>query len=426
MVEYNGDSYMPLNVRIHFLVALYFTIAVLQFQEQGFSQNRESQDAQHTDVYWEIFPENNGMLSVIAIPWRTKSSRASLPDYLKQNKLSKIRSLTIRGCSLLEIAKNFDDIPVESLQFIELYGCNLSKDDMSFLLSDKLHLAGVAYIDCEFAPGLSMTCCKASLKSITIVRCRGDFSSKSLEKNFEGCDLLTYCELASVPVTDLTWTHSCKLLRFLGVENTQIDDDAVRAILACKCLSIIKIGGTLVTSNGVSYLAAIPTLRSITLDKLTFSSKALADLSKLPKLSFLSLKSCDLGASHLQGLSSFEKLESLNMANCNLDDAKLSHLKAMTELKELVLDSNPLTDDAANAIIAQNNLRRVSMSDTRLTNKGVVKLAGKKHLSEVVCLRSRVNGEVITLLRNAAANNTLHVEWKEENAVGEVGGAGRP
>jgi hypothetical protein len=172
-------------------------------------------------------------------------------------------------------------------------------------------------------------------------------------ETISGWQELWNLQLGGALITDSALVHIGRLRRvtYIGLNDTPITDDGVKALAGVVSLLQIDLRGTQISDRALVHLQSVPGLFTLRLNR---------------------TKVTDEGLVHLQG---FSRLQELGLAGTCVRGAGLRHLVALPALNDLNLADTEVTDDDL-ALLAGKPIRTLDLSGTTITDVGIEQLNG--------------------------------------------------
>ena len=186
---------------------------------------------------------------------------------------------------------------------------------------------------------------------------------------------LSYLDLSSTGVSDVSALSSLSNLSFLDLSSTGVSD--VSSLSSLSNLSFLDL-----SSTGVSDVSSLSSLSNLSF--LDLSSTGVSDVSSLSSL--LNLSSLDLrstGVSDVSALSSLSNLSYLYLSSTGVSD--VSALSSLSNLRILDLNSTGVSD--VSALSSLSNLRILYLNST-----GVSEVSALSSLTNLKSLNLRSTG----------------------------------
>ncbi|MEY2398110.1 MAG: hypothetical protein QOJ00_1284 [Actinomycetota bacterium] len=128
----------------------------------------------------------------------------------------------------------------------------------------------------------------------------------------------------------------------LDLRRTDVDDDALQAIVRFNCLEHLDLANTRVTDASVPRLATLPKLRVLNLAECTITDAAVAGLAAIPTLEELSLFGTKVTDAGIEALAFHPVLAILDLRDTAVTTDGLPPILTIPELHELRLPHRAL------------------------------------------------------------------------------------
>lgn len=179
---------------------------------------------------------------------------------------------------------------------------------------------------------------------------------------------LEYIALDDSKLKDLKHISRIRQLKTLLLENTQIDDEALRHFAGCEKLESLSIGKTQIGDAGLAHLKYLPELRELSLQNTQVGDAGLVQIQTLAKLRHLDLRGTRIsnaGLKQLRGLSLLQLSIDLD-----LNEEGIQNLESLTTLRALYLQSTK-KGDAAYELALYARLRKALPKCSFNSNEGL-------------------------------------------------------
>jgi internalin A len=158
---------------------------------------------------------------------------------------------------------------------------------------------------------------------------------------------------------------------YLGLQQTQITNAALRGVQAYKKLKALSLGRTGITDAGLQYLRNFDSLEQLILSDTTVTDAGLPVLATIPRLLVLQLDGTQVTDAGLTELRKCPKLEHLDLSCTGVTDAGLRLLAGSASLETLLLNKTAITDDGLKCLADLPELIGVQVSGTDVS-KGAI------------------------------------------------------
>lgn len=185
---------------------------------------------------------------------------------------------------------------------------------------------------------------------------------------------LEYLSLAGAAVPDSVVRQLPVLprLKTLGLDRTQIGDDALDAVAQQTSLETLWLDGTRVTGAGLKKLAPLTSLKVLRMEEaMQVSGEGLDALAMLPSLEHVRLKGTKLSVADMARLAKIPNLNELGLDHTNVGDDHLEQLLPAHNLRVLWLSKSAVTDVGLVHLHKLGSLQRVFLHATSVTSQGV-------------------------------------------------------
>uniref|UniRef100_A0A0D9WDV7 Disease resistance R13L4/SHOC-2-like LRR domain-containing protein n=1 Tax=Leersia perrieri TaxID=77586 RepID=A0A0D9WDV7_9ORYZ len=195
---------------------------------------------------------------------------------------------------------------------------------------------------------------------------------------------LTYLDLSSCSLSNLSCLENMKNLEHLDLSNNRIINDAIEYVANIGMnLKFLSLSNSHVTSQALCVLAGtVPSLITLSLAHTKVDDSALWYISMMPSLRILNLsRTCIKGFMiensvkmlSMSALEELKYLESLNLDNTQLTDDVIPPLASFRALKYLFLKSDFLSDPALHALCSASSLIHLGFCGNILSSSGLLK-----------------------------------------------------
>ncbi len=166
-------------------------------------------------------------------------------------------------------------------------------------------------------------------------------------------------------------------LKRLYLHKGQATDESMACLADLKGLTTFFIwDATAITDAGAHHLAELENLESIHLSNSQIGDEALKALAKLPKLHRISMQQnafTDAGLAHLADMKQLTSLW-IGLGKGKITDAGVAHLADLENLEQLDLQHSKVTDAGLEHFKKLKKLRRLYLSTSAVTDQGLANL----------------------------------------------------
>ena len=178
----------------------------------------------------------------------------------------------------------------------------------------------------------------------------------------------------------ITALKSCTALRVLDISRNELNDDALKALVA-----------------------ACPRLTNLILSETkTATDKGFENLGRLSAIKYLVLSNTSAGDGTARALAKARTLTSLDLQHTAVTNKGVALLASLPQLSAVVFSDNPkITDEAAKAISASSSVRSLSFDSTGITDASLPMLMKMHNLTGLVVLETKISTKGFAELKRA-------------------------
>lgn len=167
--------------------------------------------------------------------------------------------------------------------------------------------------------------------------------------------------------------NEAKDLEVIVVRNSRITDFGLQLLSECSSLRELSLTGASIQGDGLKHLTKLP-LEHLGLDDTQVSDDALSAVGGMDDLTSLTLSNCPIQGGGLSHIGKLDRLERLVLSGTGVEDADLKELQQLSKLQRLSLNQCNLTDEAIGHFTVMQGLKDLSVQGTRVSSNGAAKL----------------------------------------------------
>jgi internalin A len=153
------------------------------------------------------------------------------------------------------------------------------------------------------------------------------------------------------------------------------------------------------TADGWRALRELPKLRELAVNDTSIDEAAMKEIGQLRQLSTLYLAHNDITDAGVRHLAGMTQLTSLGLLQKGMTDESVPTVMKLQKLEVLLVDQTGFTDAAAKRFATLPRLAEIDVRAEKITPEGVKALAACRSLRRLTVLQRQVPAEVLGALR---------------------------
>jgi serine/threonine-protein kinase len=178
--------------------------------------------------------------------------------------------------------------------------------------------------------------------------------------------------------------------REVYLQDTNVTDAALPALVRLKHLRYLGLNGTKITDLAINPIVQIQSLRTLEMNDTKLSAKAIAQIASLPNLDELKLDGTAADDSVLLALSKMPNLTTLDVSDTGITDKGLAYLAKAPKLTHLSISGTDITNQGL-AYLAHSNLTNIDMRDIKASSGALEVLKDCKTLKRLTVSRLKLS-----------------------------------
>jgi serine/threonine protein kinase/Leucine-rich repeat (LRR) protein len=203
------------------------------------------------------------------------------------------------------------------------------------------------------------------------------------------------------------------------LQDTNVNDAALPALVRLKQLAYLGLNGTKITDLAINPLVQIPSLTTLELNDTKLSAKAIARLASLPNLAVLKLDGTATDDSDLLALSKMPNLNTLDVSDTAITDKGLAYLAKAPKLTHLSINGTDITNKGLE-YLAHSKMTSIDMWDTKASSGALEILKDCKNLQRLTVSRLKLSKSDLAALSGFKALYYLQLHHIHNLMPGDV------